>query len=87
MNIEWVSVSGIDHDERAARILSLVAAGEPIDVLFSATETTELYTGQGIGAPIDDRILNDPDQDFWDDYFSDVHPSLVEAMMYEGQSV
>jgi multiple sugar transport system substrate-binding protein len=84
VTIEWVSVSGIDHDERAARILSLVAAGEPIDVLFSATETTELYAGQGIGAPIDDRILNDPDQDFWDDYFSDVHPSLVEAMMYEG---
>lgn len=84
IEIEWMNISGIDHDERAARILALVAAGEPIDSIWSATETSELYAAFELAASVDDRILGDPDQAFWEDFFSDVHPSLVEAWMYEG---
>ena len=68
----------------AAKILALVAAGESIDVGYAATEACQLFAGQGLAAPLDDRITGDADQDFWTDFFSDVHPSLVEAMMYEG---
>ncbi len=84
VNVEWVVLTGIDHEEVAAKILALVAAGESIDVGFAATEATQLFAGQGLAVALDDRIVNDPDQDFWTDFFSDVHPSLVEAMMYEG---
>ena len=84
VNVEWVVLTGIDHEEVAAKILALVAAGESVDVGYAATEATQLFAGQGLAAPLDDRIVNDPDQDFWTDFFSDVHPSLVEAMMYEG---
>ena len=84
VEVEWVVLTGIDHEEVAAKILALVAAGETIDVGYAATEATQLFAGQGLAAPLDDLIINDPDQDFWTDFFSDVHPSLVEAMMYEG---
>ncbi|MCY3799556.1 MAG: substrate-binding domain-containing protein [Chloroflexi bacterium] len=84
VNVEWVVLTGIDHEEVAAKILALVAAGESIDVGYAATEACQLFAGQGLAAPLDDRITGDPDQDFWTDFFSDVHPSLVEAMMYEG---
>ena len=84
VNVEWVVLTGIDHEEVAAKILALVAAGESIDVGYAATEACQLFAGQGLAAPLDDRVTGDPDQDFWTDFFSDVHPSLVEAMMYEG---
>jgi len=84
VNVEWVVLTGIDHEEVAAKILALVAAGESIDVGYAATEACQLFAGQGLAAPLDDRITSDPDQDFWTDFFSDVHPSLTEAMMYEG---
>ena len=84
VSVEWVVLTGIDHEEVAAKILALVAAGESIDVGYAATEATQLFAGQGLADPLDDLITGDPDQDFWTDYFADVHPSLVEAMMYEG---
>ena len=84
VQVEWVVLTGIDHEEVAAKILALVAAGESIDVGYAATEACQLFAGQGLAAPLDDRITSDPDQDFWTDFFDDVHPSLVEAMMYEG---
>lgn len=84
VNVEWVVLTGIDHEEVAAKILALVAAGESIDVGYAATEACQLFAGQGLAAPLDARITSDPDQDFWTDFFSDVHPSLTEAMMYEG---
>ncbi len=84
VSVEWVVLTGIDHEEVAAKILALVAAGESIDVGYAATEATQLFAGQGLAEPLDDLITGDPDQEFWTDYFADVHPSLVEAMMYEG---
>ena len=84
VEVEWVVLTGIDHEEIAAKILALVAAGESIDLGYAATESTQLFAGQGLAEPLDDRVLNDPDQDFWTDYHADVHPTLVEAMMYEG---
>ncbi|MDE2777505.1 MAG: substrate-binding domain-containing protein, partial [Chloroflexota bacterium] len=84
VDVEWVVLTGIDHEEVAAKILALVAAGESIDVGYAATEATQLFAGQGLAEPLDDLITGDPDQEFWTDYFADVHPSLVEAMMYEG---
>ena len=74
LNVEWVVLTGIDHEEVAAKILALVAAGESIDVGYAATEACQLFAGQGLAAPLDDRITSDPDQDFWTDFFSDVHP-------------
>ena len=82
IELEFISVTGIDHEEVASKILSMVAAGESIDFGYSATEALQLYAGQGLAAPLDDLIQRDSAE--LQDFFSDVHPSLVQAMMYEG---
>ncbi|MCD6291013.1 MAG: sugar ABC transporter substrate-binding protein [Anaerolineae bacterium] len=80
--IEYVSVTGIDHEEVASKILSMVAAGQILDLGYAATEATQLYAGQGLAEPLDEWVKRDADE--LKEYFADVHPSLVEAMMWEG---
>ena len=82
IDMEFIAVTGIDHEEVASKILSMIAAGEAIDFGYSATEALQLYAGQGLAAPLDDLIQRDSAE--LQDFFSDVHPSLVQAMMYEG---
>ncbi len=79
---EYISVTGIDHEEVAAKMLAMLAAGEQIDMGFAATEATQLYAGQGLAMALDDYVLANEAE--LQDYFSDVHPSLNEAMMWEG---
>lgn len=82
VDIEFLHITGIDHEEVAAKTLSLLAAGETLDMAYAATEATQLYAGQGLSYPLDDLVMRDEGE--LREYFSDVHPSLVEAMMYEG---
>lgn len=79
---EYISVTGIDHEEVAAKMLAMLAAGEEMDLGYAATEATQLYAGQGLSLALDDYVMAAEAE--LQDYFSDVHPSLVEAMMYEG---
>ncbi|MEZ4609623.1 MAG: hypothetical protein R2838_05100 [Caldilineaceae bacterium] len=49
---EYISITGIDHEEVAAKMLSMLAAGEQVDLGFAATEATQLYAGRaghGVG--------------------------------------
>ena len=82
IQIEFISVTGIDHEEVASKILSMVAAGENFDLGNCATEATQLYAGQGLAVPINDWVMRD--QAELAEYFADVHPALIEAMLYEG---
>lgn len=79
---EYISVTGIDHEEVAAKMLAMLAAGEQIDIGFAATEATQLYAGKGLAMALDDYVLAAEAE--LQDYFSDVHPTLNEAMMWEG---
>lgn len=82
IDLEFVAVTGIDHEEVASKILSMIAAGEFIDFGYSATEALQLYAGQGLALALDDLVQRDAGE--LDEYFKDVHPSLIQAMMYEG---
>ena len=81
--VEFVSVTGIDHEEVASKILAMVAAGQPLDLGFACTEATQLYAGQGLADPIDEYVKANAEE--LREYYADVHPSLTEAMLYEGQ--
>ena len=59
IEIEFISVTGIDHEEVASKILSMVAAGEDFDLGNCATEATQLYAGQGLAVPINDWVMRD----------------------------
>lgn len=83
VSVEFVSVTGIDHEEVASKILAMVAAGQPLDLGFACTEATQLYAGQGLADPIDERVQADSEE--LREYYADVAPSLTEAMFYEGQ--
>jgi multiple sugar transport system substrate-binding protein len=82
VDFEVVSVTGIDHEEVAAKILTLVASGQILDLGYAATEATQLYAGQKLAYPLDEYVKRDATE--MQDFFSDVHPSLVQAMMWEG---
>lgn len=82
IDLEFIAVTGIDHEEIASKILSMIAAGQPIDFGYSATEALQLYAGNGLALALDEFVQRDTGE--MQDFFSDVHPSLIEAMMYEG---
>jgi multiple sugar transport system substrate-binding protein len=82
VDFEFVSVTGIDHEEIAAKIMTLVASGQTLDLGYAATEATQLYAGQKLSAPIDEYVKRDAAD--LKEYFADVHPSLIQAMMWEG---
>jgi ABC-type glycerol-3-phosphate transport system substrate-binding protein len=82
INIEFVNVTGVDHAEIASKILAQLAAGQPVNIGYAATEATHLYAGEGLALPLTQRVLDA--QAELAEYFSDVSPVLVETDMYEG---
>ncbi len=65
------------------KLLTEVAAGQTPDLVSVATEGAHLFAGRGLAAPLTDYVLRDKEQ--LREYFGDVSPSLIEAMMYDGQ--
>lgn len=82
VKIEFVNVTGVDHAEVASKILAQLAAGQPVDIGYAATEATQLYAGEGLADSLTKRV-QDSKADLMD-YFSDVSPVLTETMMYKG---
>lgn len=82
VTIEFIPIQGTDWNEYFAKVLTMIASGTVPDLMSVATEGTQLFAGKGLAAPLDDFIKRD--QDTMVEFFADVHPSLVEAMMYEG---
>ncbi len=82
IDIQFVNVTGVDHAEVATKILALLAAGQPVNIGYAATEATQLYAGEGLAAPLTQRV-KDSQADLME-YFADVSPVLVETDMYEG---
>lgn len=80
--VEFIPLQGKDWNEYFSKILTMIAAGTIPDLTTVATEGTQLFAGQGLGAPLDDYVKRDAAD--LQEYFSDVHPSLVESMMFEG---
>src|SRR5262245_53980847 len=54
VKLEFIAVTGIDHEEVASKILSMIAAGQTIDIGYAATEALQLYAGQELSYPLDE---------------------------------
>lgn len=72
-----------DWDGFFQKLLTEIAAGQTPDMVSVATEGAHLCAGKKLAAPIDDYVKRDKEQ--LRDYFKDVAPSLIEAMMYDGK--
>lgn len=81
IEIDVYPVEAPDWSGYFAKILTQIAGGEPPDICSVATEGTQLFAAR-LAAPLDDFVKRD--QEEMREYFADVAPSLVEAMMYEG---
>ncbi|MGV8873442.1 MAG: extracellular solute-binding protein [Rhodococcus sp. (in: high G+C Gram-positive bacteria)] len=81
IDVRLQPIQGADWGDFFAKIMTQVAAGNPPDVVYVATEGTQLFAEQ-LAIPLDDLVRRDAVE--LGEYFGDVHPSLVESMMYEG---
>ena len=77
--VRLVAIQGQDWSNYFAKILTMVAAGTPPDVVTVATEGTQLFASR-MAYPIDEFVQRDAAD--MQEYFDDVHPSLVESFMY-----
>lgn len=79
--VQVQGIQGADWSQFFAKVLTLAAAGTPPDVCYVASEGVQLFADR-LGEPLDRYVTRDRAD--MQNYFSDVHPSLVEAAMYEG---
>ncbi len=76
------AINGTDWNDFFAKVLTQIAAGSPPDIAGVPTEGLQLLAAKDIAIPLDDYVKRD--MKALKPYFADVHPTLVEAMMYEG---
>lgn len=81
ISVRLQAIQGTDWADFFAKILTMAAAGTPPDVCVVATEGAQLFA-ERLAEPLDEFIKRDAAQ--VQDYFDDVHPSLIEAFMYKG---
>jgi ABC-type glycerol-3-phosphate transport system substrate-binding protein len=81
IEVRLIAVQATDWSDFFAKILTQIASGRAPDVVYVATEGVQLFARR-LGVPLDRWVRRDADE--LRGYFADVHPSLVESMMYEG---
>jgi multiple sugar transport system substrate-binding protein len=82
ITFEIAAINGTDWNDFLAKVLTQIAAGTPPDIISVATEGLQLMAKKELAIPLDDYVTKDIDN--LKSYFSDIHPALVESMMYEG---
>ena len=82
ITFEISAINGTDWNDFLAKVLTQIAAGTPPDIISVATEGLQLMASKELAIPLDDYVTKDLDA--LKGYFADIHPALVESMMYEG---
>ena len=82
VSVEFAGYPAPDWNGFFAKVLTQLAAGEQIDAVSVATEGVQLFADQNLALPLDSYVMKD--KAILKSFFDDVHPILVEAMMYQG---
>ena len=80
--VEFLPVQAADWDGFFVKILTMIAAGTTPDMAYIATEGVQQFAAKGLSYPLDSYVQRDKAALM--EYFADVHPTLVEAMLYDG---
>lgn len=81
IKVKVQAIQAVDWKDFFTKILTMVAAGTPPDVVYVATEGAQLFA-EKLAHPLDEYVRRDAAD--MREFFEDVHPSLVEAFMYKG---
>ncbi|MFC9350596.1 extracellular solute-binding protein [Arthrobacter sp. NPDC057013] len=81
IRVKVQAIQAVDWKDFFTKILTMVAAGTPPDVVYVATEGAQLFADK-LAHPLDEFVRRDAAD--MREFFDDVHPSLVEAFMYKG---
>ncbi|MFF5142264.1 ABC transporter substrate-binding protein [Streptomyces sp. NPDC013157] len=82
VKVKFTGTTGTDWNDFFSKLLTQIAAGNAPDIAAVATEGLQLFAAKGLAQPLDDYVKRDAAA--LKPYFADVHPALVEAMMYQG---
>jgi ABC-type glycerol-3-phosphate transport system substrate-binding protein len=82
VKVKFTATNGTDWNAFFSKLLTQIAGGSKPDIALVATEGLQLFAAKGLAQPLDDYVKRDAAG--LKDYFADVHPSLVEAMMFQG---
>lgn len=82
VTFEIAAINGTDWNDFLAKVLTQIAAGTPPDIISVATEGLQLMAQKELAIPLDDYVTKDMAN--LKEYFSDIHPALIESMMYQG---
>ena len=82
VTVEFTPIQAPDHDQFFVKLLTEMASGKQTDLVNVATEGLQLFAGKDLAVKLDELVQ--ADKGAMQEYFSDVSPALVEAMMYEG---
>ena len=82
VTFQIAAINGTDWNDFLAKVLTQIAAGTPPDIISVATEGLQLMAEKELAVPLDDYVTKDMAN--LKSYFSDIHPALIESMMYKG---
>lgn len=80
--LEITAINGTDWNDFIAKVLTQIAAGSAPDLVSVATEGLQQMAAKQMIMPLDSYVTKDMSS--LKSYFDDVHPALVESMMYQG---
>lgn len=81
-DLQWVPVAATEWDAYLARVATILASGQQLDNIEIGTEGFLTFASAGIIRPLDEQVS--ANQDEMQEFFSDVSPKLIEAVMYNG---
>lgn len=81
-SLEITAINGTDWNDFIAKVLTQFAAGSAPDLVSVATEGLQQMAAKDMIVPLDSYVTRDMSS--LQEYFDDVHPALVESMMYQG---
>ncbi|MCL2514972.1 MAG: sugar ABC transporter substrate-binding protein [Microbacteriaceae bacterium] len=81
-SLEITGINGTDWNDFIAKVLTQIAAGSAPDLVSVATEGLQQMAAKQMIVPLDTYVTKDMSS--LQSYFDDVHPALVESMMYQG---
>lgn len=83
IDIKLIGAQGASWGEYLDKVATLIAGGQELDIISTATEGMRFLAGRDLIRPIDDLIEQNKDE--LQEFLDDVSPALMDAMTIDGK--